>query len=226
MKLFYASILILLLPFGLLAQKADTVKHHADTIRNKFLPTGIRIGTDLISIGKTRYVETFTGWEVNADIDFYRYYLAVDYGAGGRHYYPDGGEYINDGRYYRVGVDVNFLKKDPDKNMFFIGARFGHSVFSEDFTIVLIDPTWGPLNRHYVNSDTKAHWLELTTGLRVRMWKIFWMGYTARFKFGLKTSDTPEMLPGDVPGFGRTDKETMWGFNYQLFVRLPLPKKK
>jgi hypothetical protein len=58
------------------------------------------------------------------------------------------------------------------------------------------------------------------------MWKMIWMGYTARFKFGLKTNETGPMLPHDVPGYGRTDKESTWGFNYQIFVRLPVPKKK
>jgi hypothetical protein len=223
----YVSILILLLPLTLLGQKSDSVKQKTDTVRNKFMPTGVRIGTDVISIVKSHYVESFTGWEVNADIDFYRYYLSVDYGSWGRTYFPDGGKYTNDGNYYRIGVDVNFLKKDPERNMFFLGMRYGHSVFSEDYTISITDPLWGSLaDQHYTNTNVKAHWLELTTGIKVRMYKFIWMGYTARFKFGLKTGDTEQMLPSDVPGFGRTDREVTWGFNYQIFVRIPLPKKK
>jgi hypothetical protein len=219
--------LILLLPLTSLAQKPDSVKQMADTVRNKFSPTGLRLGTDIISIVKSHYVESFTGWEVNADIDFYRYYLSVDYGSWGRTYFPEGGKYSNDGTYYRVGIDVNFLKKDPERNMFFLGARYGHSVFSEDYTISIADPLWGNLaDQRYTNTNAKAHWLELTTGIKVKMYKFIWMGYTARFKFGLKTSETDQMLTSDVPGFGRTDKEITWGFNYQIFVRLPLTKKK
>ena len=30
-------------------------------------------------------------------------------------------DYSNDGNYGRIGADVNFLTKDPDKNMFFFG---------------------------------------------------------------------------------------------------------
>ena len=183
----------------------------------------------MISLAKSHYVSSFTGWEVNADVDFYRYYLTVDYGSWGRNYVQknDSGAYANTGNYYRIGVDVNFLTKDPDKNMFFIGMRYGHSVFSEDFNITVNDPIWGAsVGQHYMNTNVNAHWLELTTGLRVKIWKIIWMGYTARFKFGLKMSDTPQLLASDVPGFGRTDKIDTWGFNYQIFVRLPLPKKK
>jgi hypothetical protein len=215
------------LPLALAAQKMDSVKHKADTVKHRFRPTGIRIGTDVISLVKSQYVESFTGWEVNADVDFYRYYLTLDYGSWGRTYFPDGGAYANDGNYYRAGIDVNFLKKDPERNMFFIGFRYGHSNFSEDYIIDITDPLWGSLpDQHYENKNVKANWLELTTGIRVRMYKFIWMGYTARFKFGLNTSDTDVMLPSDVPGFGRTDKETTWGFNYQIFARLPLSKKK
>lgn len=215
-----------------MAQSADSTSHHrADTVKRDFRPTGIRIGTDVISLIKSRYVPSFTGWEVNADVDFYRYYLAIDYGSWGRNYVQknDSGSYNNSGNYYRIGVDVNFLTKDPEKNMFFIGFRYGHSVFSETYNAILYDPIWQPsstASQNFTNSNVKAHWLELTTGLRVRIWKVVWMGYTARFKFGLKTSNTPTLLPSDVPGFGRTDKIDTWGFNYQIFVRLPLPKKK
>lgn len=185
----------------------------------------------MISIAKSHYVSSFTGWEVNADVDFYRYFLAVDYGSWGRNFVQkdSNGVYSNTGTYYRIGVDVNFLTKDPEKNMFFIGMRYGHSVFSEDFNVVLSDTLWQSSignSQHYSNNNIKAHWLELTTGLRVKIWKVIWMGYTARFKFGLKTSNTPVLLPSDVPGFGRTDKLDTWGFNYQVFVKLPLPKKK
>jgi hypothetical protein len=86
------------------------------------------------------------------------------------------------------------------------------------------DPVWGSLDRLVTNNNVPAGWVELTTGLRVKIWRIFWLGYTARLKFGLSTGDTPEMLPSDVPGYGRADKESYWGFNYQLFVRLPVRK--
>jgi Domain of unknown function (DUF6048) len=225
LKLF-CNIFIFFLSVNVFAQSADTAKFRADTVRNRFIPTGIRFGTDLISIAKTQYVKSFSGWEVNAEVDFYRYYLAMEYGSWARTYFPENGVYTNDGNYFRVGVDVNFLTKDPEKNVFFLGLRSGHSMFSENFVVSVEDPLWGILpSKQYVNSDVKARWMELTTGLRVKMWKFIWMGYTARFKFGLKTKNAIDMLPSDVPGFGRTDKQTTWGFNYVLLFRIPLTKK-
>jgi hypothetical protein len=58
----------------------------------------------------------------------------------------------------------------------------------------------------------------------VKVWKIFWLGYTGRLKFALHTNATDEMLPHDVPGFGISDKETTWGFTYYLMIRLPIRK--
>lgn len=202
---------------------ADTVKR--DTVKNRYLPTGIRIGTDVLALVKSNVQNDFQGWEVNADVDFYRYFLAVDYGTWARTYFTDtSASYSNDGKYWRVGADVNFLTKDVDRNMFFIGMRYGHATFSENLRVVDVDPVWGPALRNYSNVDITARWYELTTGLRVKIWQMIWMGYTARFKFGLKSQGASEMLPHDVPGYGRTDKESYWGFNYQIFIRLPFRK--
>jgi Domain of unknown function (DUF6048) len=202
------------------AQKQDTT-----TVKeNKYLPTGLRIGTDALSIARNFYDKSFHGWEVNADVDFYRYNLAVDYGYWSRDFNKKGNDYANSGTYFRVGADVNFLTKDPDHNMFFIGARYGRGTFSEDLIIETTDPVWGDIISTLNNTNVTASWYELTTGIRVKIWKIIWMGYTARFKFGINTHEKGSLVPSDVPGYGRTDKESTWGFNYQIFVRFPVRK--
>lgn len=199
------------------AQKAKK-----DTLSRDFRPTGIRFGTDLLGLIRTQIKDDFSGYEFNADIDFYRYYLAVEAGHWERYYSTESEEYSNNGNYFRVGVDVNFIKNDPDNNMFFFGARYGRGTFSEDLTIITVDDVWGTGTNSYSNSNLNAGWVEMVTGLRVKMWKFFWMGYTARYKFGLST-DTPQGFEVyDVPGFGRTFKNTTWGFNYQILFRIPL----
>lgn len=201
------------------AQKADTVK-------NKFLPTGIRVGTDIISLIRTPTDDGFTGYELNADLDFYRYYLTLEVGRWEKEFVTDEEDYSNGGNYARVGVDVNFLKKDPDKNMLFFGARYGWGTYSENFSVTTVDPVWGTNTIHYNNTDIKAGWFELTTGLRVKMLKFFWMGYTARYKFGLNTNEPQGFESYDVPGYGKTANPSTWGFNYQLLFMIPIRKQK
>jgi hypothetical protein len=103
-----------------------------DSSKLRFLPTGIRIGTDLLSIGKGMYTNYWKGWEINVDADIYRrFYATVDYGSWTTNYTLDNGIYGSDGRYFRVGVDVNFLLKDPDRNMFCVGVRRGHTGYTD-----------------------------------------------------------------------------------------------
>ncbi|HYI76779.1 MAG TPA: DUF6048 family protein [Chryseolinea sp.] len=225
-KLRLINISLLLLSSTLaFSQKSDSVR--ADSVvRPSFIPTGIRVGTDLISLFKTQFQDDFSAWEVNADVDFHRYYLAIDYGGGSRTFRSDSGNYSNDGTYWRVGVDVNFLLKDPDRNMFFFGARYGQATFSQDLTVYAKNlVTHDFENLAYHDGSVNAHWYELTTGLRVKIWKMIWLGYTARFKFGLSMDETEHIIASDVPGYGRTYKDSAWGFNYQIFIRIPVRKQ-
>ncbi len=199
----------------MLAQKQDTVTR-------SFIPTGVRIGYDVYAGIRNLADNSFNGLEVNADIDFYRYYLTLDAGRWEREFETEEEQYSNSGNYMRAGVDVNFLKKDPEKNMYFIGARYAWGTFSETMTRTTDDAVWGARTESFTNTDSRATWFELTTGLRVKMYKFFWIGYTIRYKFGLNTRGTGELEPHDVPGFGKTFKSTTWGFNYVVLIRLPV----
>ncbi|HEY0739980.1 MAG TPA: DUF6048 family protein [Chryseosolibacter sp.] len=216
-----SSIALICFALAGFAQPRDSAVLQLDTVKNRFLPTGIRIGTDVIAIVKSNIQDDFTGWEVNADVDFNRYYLNFDYGTWGRNFATDSAAYKNDGTYWRVGVDVNFLLKDIDRNLFFIGLRYGRASYNEQMLIVSDDDIWGVYSNSYINPAATARWLELTSGIKVKIYKFIWLGYTVRFKFGLKGKGQDQMISHDIPGYGRTDKETAWGFNYQLMFRIP-----
>lgn len=199
-----------------LDEDSDTLK------RKKFIPTGLRVGTDVLALAMTQYNKSFSGWEVSADVDVHRYFVTVDAGGWSRNFSADGDSYSNSGSYFRLGADVNFLPYDPDRNSFFLGFRYARSRFSENMTATIDDPIWGIFEQQYSNTDVTGNWFELTGGLRVRIWKVLWLGYTARYKFWLNTSGGQTMLPHDVPGFGRNEDKAVWGFNYLVMIRLPL----
>lgn len=205
---------------------SDSLKLDTAAIKkDKFLPTGVRIGTDLISIAKSQLQDNFSGWELNADVDIYRYLLEIDYGKSSRSYPGDSSSYSNDGNFWRVGLDANFLTRDEDRNVFFIGLRYGRARYSEQMSIIPRDENWGDGERHsFSNNNLTANWLELNGGLKVKIWQSLWLGFTGRFKFGLNQNTSNPMLTHDVPGFGRTDKETYWGFNYYVFFKIPFRK--
>ncbi len=215
-----STLIITLMSTAALGQSKDSIR-----VGPSYFPTGIRIGTDIISLIRTGTDDSFSGYEFNVDVDFYRYYLTVDFGRWEREFLTDEEHYNNEGNYFRVGVDFNFLKKDPDKNMLFFGMRYGQGTYSEQLSIVN-DPVWGPIEITFANTDVKAGWAELTTGLRVKMLKFFWMGYTARYKFGLNTNESKGFISYDVPGYGKTANQSTWGFNYQILFRIPVRKSR
>lgn len=201
-------------------------KKKADSLHAKFYPRSFRLGTDVIALAKTQTMATFTGWEMNGDVDFGKYYFAIDYGSWGKDKtLPDSGYYHNSGTYWRVGWDVNLLKKDPDRNMFFIGFRYAQSHFNESTAFNYKDAYFGDIQKHLVNPTMTAGWGEMTAGLRVKIWKQFWMGYTARMKFALSVKGDTEFTPYDIPGYGINGKGFYWGFNYQIFWRIPFKKE-
>jgi Domain of unknown function (DUF6048) len=212
------SIVLLSLSWPLAAQ--DRLPN--DSSKYKFLPTGIRVGTDLLAIGKSIATDYYQGWEVNFDADVYRrYYVAVDYGKSSSNFLLGNGVYSNTGSYYRIGVDVNFLLKDPDRNMFFIGIRHGHASYTDFSEYTYTDKFFGNGTVTRTNINPSANWKELTTGLRVKVWKFIWLGATARMKFRMRGKDQWDLVSYEVPGYGKTIKNNWWGINYQIFIRIP-----
>ncbi len=232
LKLSYSLLLYLLVhvAFAQKVEEKDSVTvndRKPDSLKVKFYPRSFRVGTDLINIIKSQTQANFSGWELNGDVDCGKIYLTVDYGNWGRKYdLPNAGKYENQGTYWRVGGDINLLKKDPDRNMFFIGLRYGHSSFNEFATITFTDRYFGSIQKQISNNAVTAGWGELTAGLRVKIWKEFWMGYTARMKFAPSVKGDNEMKTYDIPGYGQNVQGFYWGFNYQIFWRVPFTKQK
>lgn len=194
-----------------------------DTTRLRFLPTAIRFGPDLITVAKNFTNQNFSGFELNIDADTYRrFYPALDIGRWKNTIDLGNGTYNTDGNYFKLGVDVNFLLKDLDRNMFFVGLRYGHSSYNDNVTFTSNDPYFGSVSHSYANSGTRGNWKELTAGVRVKIYKFIWLGMTGRVKLGLNVKGEDVLKTYEVPGYGLTFKNTWYGFNYQILFRIPV----
>ncbi|MBI3218820.1 MAG: hypothetical protein HYZ44_04855 [Bacteroidetes bacterium] len=221
------SLLAISIAMQLHAQEvAKPRKPRIDTVSNKYMPTGLRIGIDALTLIRSKD-NSFKGWEVNFDTDLYRYFVTVDYGYWATNQLLGNGRYTNSGNYIRFGADVNFLLKDPDKNMFFLGMRYGISSFSEsvEYTNTASYSGFGTNSYSRSNGSLSGHWIEITTGLRVKIVSGFWMGCTARLKFAPVVNGFGQLSPYDMPGYGIVEEAPYWGFNYQLFWRFPFKNK-
>ena len=124
--------------------------------------------------------------------------------------------YRGQGGFFRIGCDLNPLKKHPESpHALLIGLRLGTSIQSAQHTL---------LTTHYslLTTTSADCWGEIVAGCRVEVCKGFTMGWMGRFKClftrlaeGLPAS---EYKPIYIPGFGRRDN-IAWGLDYYIGVR-------
>ncbi|MBL3657067.1 DUF6048 family protein [Fulvivirga sediminis] len=214
------------------AGKQKTVKAKTDSVINEldsstmYIPTGVRIGTDVISIIKTFSKDDYKQFNITADIDFHKYLFNIELGHLEQSIdsYNDSASYEVKGSYLKIGPDINFLVKDPDRSALFVGLRYALSSFSDNLSFIDKSPTYGVITDKLENNNLTAHWIELTTGLKVQIAKPLWMGYTARFKVRMSNFEEEELMPNTIPGYGLAEDKVTWGFNYWIMFRIPLRK--
>ena len=196
---------------------------HPDSVKGKFIPTGVRFGAEAINIGRTFTGDDYTELTFIADVDFYRYFLNVEFGIFERTRQDNLGQtYDISATYFRVGPEINFLKKDPEKNALFFGLRYGWTTFDDELRYNSPSGFY-PTNENVIsNSSLTASWFEMVTGLKVKIWKYLWLGYTARFKLGVDTFERNELIPHEIPGYGRTEEAVIWDFDYWVMFRIPI----
>lgn len=199
----------------------------------RFWPTGIQLGTDVFRpCYYYWYQKTGAQWELNSSLDFARVMVAGDFGWGttnwqGHHTQQQlNSSYNSKGQYFRIGLNYNLLQDTPDKNAWFIGARYAMSFFEDELDSRIIYHDQGLLEDQAQRSikgshpNVRAHWFEALSGFRVKIWAWIYMGCTVRYKFGLKVSNAPHYKPFDLLGWG-FHGEDAFGINYYLSVRIP-----
>ncbi|MEO0555727.1 MAG: DUF6048 family protein [Bacteroidota bacterium] len=215
----------LLIVFASIGLGQTEIAIHPDSVKGKYIPTGIRIGAELINIGRSASNTDLSEYTFTADIDFNRFIFNVEFGTYDRSFDDRAGSlYSVSGTYFRIGPDINFLKRDPDKSVLFFGLRYGWTQLDDELTYINTGSVFTNEERSISNSSLTTNWGELVTGLKVKIWKVLWLGYTARFRFGADNFERNELIPHYIPGYGRADKTVSWAFNYWLMVRLPLRK--
>lgn len=188
----------------------------------EYIPTGVMIGVDVFRIGRSIWEDELTLQEYQAEVDLRHYHLTLGYGWSNIDRQSETTQYSNDGRYWRLNLEANFIYKSPFQSKLFVGLGYARATF-DDKLIFQTEDAFGTTEIVSSNDRARARWFELTTGVKVRVWKQFYMGYTVRYKF-LKEVNFDNLIPGDIPGFGenRQDDKDQFGFNYYLYWRFPV----
>lgn len=192
---------------------------------------GISVGADLSRfvvpfIDSTRY-----GWEFLGDYEILKdLFVATEIGSQSTNLNTSTYNYSSSGVYTRLGVDYNFMKHVDEKSTgkLFIGLRYGFTTFyHEANNITVIDDNWGNYTGGTINRKwLVANWLEVGLGMRARLINNFYLGWSARVRMKIGVTKDQRMSPYYVPGYGQPWNSTWIGFNYSLYYKIPIYKKK
>lgn len=195
---------------------------HAQSV---ILPSAIRIGTDAGRLGISVLDPDRRQFELNADMDVYKYFITLDYGNWKTHLNGNSFDYSMTGNYFRTGIDYNFIFQDPDNHVIFFGLRYGWAAFDDTFNYNITDPYYGTGGGQMSKQGNKANWLEMTAGIKIRIWKGLYMGWSGRMKFGLNLDAPGYFTSYEIPGYGKTGLNSNWGLSYNIYYRLAFRDK-
>lgn len=223
-------IVLTLVSHALLAQEeseyAITIDDSLDNKWEKFVPSSIRIGVDVAGLAYNFIDPSRITYGAAADIDFHIYSAVFEYGMAQYDHSGDSASYQSKGSYYRVGLDANFLNKDKSLNMFFFGLRFAHSKYDDSIEGIVKEAGWGYSEISRTQSNSKANWAELVIGVRLRVWKSLFMGYTTSLKVKKAVTTDNLITPYYIPGYGVSARKSNIGFNYYIYYKFAWKKKK
>lgn len=226
----YIVSLWILCPMLLMAQEQDQVQDSVTSfklprIKPDFRPSAVRFGTDLYSIGNTIVENGERTFEVQGDIDFHRYFATFELGIQDTDLVGANFNYSGTGSYYRVGIDMNLTPFNPDRNTIFLGMRYARSRFQETLNYDASDSVWQDVQLEESHEGMSSRWLEITGGMKVRVWQNLSIGYIIRYKIFRKINGVPELDNYIVPGYGLARKNTNMGFGFYVHYRLPFRYK-
>lgn len=202
---------------------------------------GAPFGSSTIGENLKNFYANTTRFEVTSDLAFNRnkQFLIVDAGYSSTTRERNAEDnlrnisYTNVGTYWRLGFDYNLLHKTftDRRNALLLGFRYARANFSQEATYSAISTPWGfngtpalPLFSETLSDRLNYRWMEMTTGLRVAVWKELYLGYTFRIKFAGQSGTPDRLLPNEIPGFGTVRSNVKLSFNYHIYYRIPLVK--
>jgi len=221
------TFILLILSLAVKAQEESgyAVKYDS-TIHNKWAPSGVRFGIDIAGPIYNLFEPKISNFEATADIDFSKFFVVVEMGQGAYNSTETITNYTNSGYFFRFGADVNMTSKDANLNALYFGLRYATSSFSEKLLATIPDSGWGETFVSEEQDKSRANWVEMNIGMRIRISNSFFAGYVIRFKL-LKhnTYSENKFEPYFIPGYGVASNKTNWGLSYFIQYRIKWKKK-
>lgn len=194
------------------------------------LLNGLTLNVNILDGVTKLFGQTYGNYEIAAALDLHnRFFPVWEVGIGYADNTPEGLNFTyrtHPSLYNRVGMNYNFGYNNDAMSFFYIGLRYGFSIFSYDIDNITMESSyWDETESLQIKGQHSwAHWGELLGGLRVQVYKNFYMGWTVRYRmvFGYKKNAASE--PWFIPGLG--PKSSPFGFTYTIGYRFSFGKKR
>ena len=189
-----------------------------------WVPSALYLSLDPVS-----YLSHLSGddyhYEMRAKVDFDNFFMVFDYGSVASNLGASDFDYHSDGSFFRIGPQVNFMPYSASRSSLCFGVQYGHAQFEDKIDYFVPGETWNDASLRFQNNQVAASWFETTLGLSAQIVGPLYMGYTVRFRLGMSRSETDELTPYEIPGFGPARKASNFGFSYYITYRFGFRNK-
>ncbi len=203
------SLLVLLVSLGAGAQGA--FKYQRDTI--PFF-RGFAVSVDLAGIGQQVFSDRGQ-FEAALRLNLHDQYFPIfELGYGRANHEDDEATHLTyktGAPYFRVGVDVNIMKKKHTGNRVFAGLRYGFTSYKMDVSRKAFpDPVWGWSTLYESTGNScSQHWAEVLLGLDAKVYGPLHVGWSVRYRLRLAHKEGDIGTSWYVPGFGVQDTKNL-----------------
>jgi hypothetical protein len=188
---------------------------------------GMKVGVDIIPPITKLLRSGQTGFEGTMDLNFaHKYFLVLEPGFLNSTYTDSAFRYKGSGSFLRIGIDKNILKNPKFKgnDLITMGVRYGITRMNASASDIILAPSyWNPAPGIFFipSSSYFTQWVELCIGVKAEVLKNFYIGWSLSGRLLLSSGHPNELTPYLVPGYGRGDSKSVFGFHYYLCYRIP-----
>lgn len=213
------SIVMLLAAIGMQAQ--GFLKIEKDSVP---LFRGFAVAFDLVGAAQLQ-LSDYGQYEGALRLNLHnQYFPTVEVGLGKAQHENDlitGITYKTSAPYFRLGCDVNMLKRKHTGNRVYAGLRYGFTHYKATIAVPgYADPTWGwPTHYGVTDEPCYQHWAEVVFGIDAKVAGPLHMGWSVRYKRRFMHDDGKTDNVWYVPGYG-TQGTTKLGVAFQVAIDL------
>ena len=167
---------------------------------------------------------------ISADVSlWHRLFPVAEIGFMAINQQQDTYQYNSSGAFLKIGANYNFLNYKITRkydHIFYAGLRYGYSFTGYGLTNAQLSDGYWQETGSYSDSYRYSHfgWMEVVIGVRVQIYKQFFMGLALQVKTFGHYYQNSSSYPAYIPGYGVDNEDTVFGFLYHLTYQIPYKK--